>query len=500
VKSPRAAKPVLRQLEVGDAARTRAFCGPVNRNLLLLENTFGVKAECSGGSLSIVAEDEESAEAALSTAREMVARLEQGLSLEEADVRALVGFARRAAMHGKSISMPGRRQPIEARTPNQSRYLEHLLSEDHDLVFATGSAGTGKTFLATAVAVAALLNDRVRRIVVTRPAIEAGERLGFLPGDLTEKVDPYLQPIWDALRTLLGEQKLQRFREMGQIEVAPLAFMRGRTLSDAFVIVDEAQNATRLQMKMVLTRLGEGSRMVVTGDPTQVDLPRISDSGLAHAINLLEDERRIAVIRFGPEDVVRHPLVGRIVAAYDREQAMERSAAPSMPAPQSSSASAMEDIEVEVEVTAPEWKQQRADVTEIVRDAIFATLDDEGAIGHVSVRLTDDAEMQTLNRAWREKDKPTNILSFPAPEMAMPHLGDLALGVGIVSKEAHEQGKAFADHLTHLIVHGVLHLCGYDHDGDEDEAEEMEQRERDILATMGIADPYEDRADARGDA
>ena len=166
-----------------------------------------------------------------------------------------------------------------------------------------------------------LLEGRVSRVVVTRPAVEAGERLGFLPGDLEEKVDPYLQPIWDAFKTLLGAAQLERRKAAGEIEVAPLAFMRGRTLSDAFVIVDEAQNTTRMQMKMLLTRLGEGSRMAVNGDPSQIDLPRSSDSGLPHALRILRRVDGMKIVHFTAEDVVRHPLVGRIVSAYERETA-----------------------------------------------------------------------------------------------------------------------------------------------------------------------------------
>jgi len=191
-------------------------------------------------------------------------------------------------------------------------------------VFGVGPAGTGKTYLAVAAAVEALRQERVDRIVVTRPAVEAGERLGFLPGDLAEKVDPYLQPIWDAFRTQLGENELRARRDRRQVEVAPLAFMRGRTLSNAFVVVDEAQNATALQMKMVLTRLGEGSRMVVTGDPSQTDLPRAEMSGLSHALSILEGLSGVEVIRFAAQDVVRHRLVARIIEAYDREEARRR--------------------------------------------------------------------------------------------------------------------------------------------------------------------------------
>jgi phosphate starvation-inducible PhoH-like protein len=211
------------------------------------------------------------------------------------------------------------RASFRARTTNQARYIDMLTDEALGLVFGVGPAGTGKTFLAVAQGAKLLANKMIDRLVVTRPAVEAGERLGFLPGDLTEKVDPYMLPIWDALRDSLGAGVLEKRREEGRIEVAPLAFMRGRTLSNAFVVVDEAQNATVAQMQMVLTRIGEGTRMVVTGDLSQVDLPGHQRSGLLHALDLLRDVEGVGDIRFGREDVVRHALVGRIVEAYEAD-------------------------------------------------------------------------------------------------------------------------------------------------------------------------------------
>ena len=209
-------------------------------------------------------------------------------------------------------------RPITPRSAGQKTYLEALRS--HDVVFGVGPAGTGKTYLAMAVAVAALQRGEVKKLILTRPAVEAGEKLGFLPGDLTEKVDPYLRPLYDALSDMVPAERAQRMLERGVIEVAPLAFMRGRTLAGAYVVLDEGQNTTREQMKMFLTRLGEGSRMVVTGDITQIDLPRRRDSGMVHALEVLSDVGRVGVSRLTASDVVRHPLVAEIINAYDSAQ------------------------------------------------------------------------------------------------------------------------------------------------------------------------------------
>jgi phosphate starvation-inducible PhoH-like protein len=214
-----------------------------------------------------------------------------------------------------TLTLRTRRTDLTGRTPNQATYLRNILA--HDITFGIGPAGTGKTFLAVACAVDALERSAVQRIILTRPAVEAGERLGFLPGDLAQKVDPYLRPLYDALYDLMGADKVARAFEKGTLEIAPLAFMRGRTLNHAFVILDEAQNSTAEQMKMFLTRIGFGTKVVINGDVSQVDLPRDTESGLIHAERVLRRVRGIATTRFTSSDVVRHPLVARIVEAYD---------------------------------------------------------------------------------------------------------------------------------------------------------------------------------------
>ncbi|MGF1462454.1 MAG: PhoH family protein [Maricaulaceae bacterium] len=311
--------------EFGDENVIRALCGPYDRHLALIEEACDVHIAAPGGAMIFTgaASDRVMARAVVQS---LYDRLKRGDTCTEADVRASLRLHR--GRGGAPRPGPGRiqvspRVGVEARTEAQLAYFEAL--SDHDLVFGVGAAGTGKTFLAVAHGVARLLSGRVERLVIARPAVEAGERLGFLPGDMTEKVDPYLAPIWDALRGLIGKEQLDKRRAAGEIEVAPLAFMRGRTLSNAYVIVDEAQNATVMQMKMVLTRIGEGAAMAVTGDPSQVDLPTRERSGLAHAVRILDGARGVKIIRFGAADVVRHPLVAEILERYEHDAAAEPS-------------------------------------------------------------------------------------------------------------------------------------------------------------------------------
>ncbi len=297
----------------------RAVCGPNSRHTALIEDAFSVLIEAPGGGISIAGHARDRARV-----KEVIAALADtataGEAVAEAQVRVAIANARSGHFPGGPASKtPAARRTggVGPKTAAQAAYIE-LLGK-YDLVFGVGPAGVGKTFLAVAHGAGLLMRGEVDRLIVTRPAVEAGEKLGFLPGDLTEKVDPYMAPVWEALNDIMGPEQLRRRRDKGEIEVAPIAFMRGRTLNHAYVIVDEAQNASRLQMKMVLTRLGEGARMVVTGDPTQIDLLNPRDSGLAHALGLLDGVEGVAIARFTAADVVRHPLVERIVRAYDAE-------------------------------------------------------------------------------------------------------------------------------------------------------------------------------------
>jgi phosphate starvation-inducible PhoH-like protein len=296
--------------------------GQHGQHLALIERRLGVIADQRGNHVTIVG-SREATEQARHVLEALYARLKRGDELVSGDVEGAIRLAiaqgslfdYEPAARASFEEINLRKRPVRAQTPAQDAYIRALMR--HALVFGTGPAGTGKTWLAVARAVQLFERKEVDRIILTRPAVEAGERLGFLPGDMREKVDPYLRPIYDALYDLMEARIVERALQSGEIEIAPLAFMRGRTLSNAVVILDEAQNTTSMQMKMFLTRLGENSRMIVTGDPSQVDLPRGQTSGLAEAIRLLANVDGIAQVAFSAEDVVRHELVARIVAAYD---------------------------------------------------------------------------------------------------------------------------------------------------------------------------------------
>jgi phosphate starvation-inducible PhoH-like protein len=312
------------EIELTDAKALLSLTGPGNAHLKSLEKHLGIELGSRGNVLRIGGEPDKVA-LAERFFLQMGELASEGVKLEGQDhVRALHALSQDESLHLRDIYaevvlLNARGRPIKARGLAQKSYVHAMRT--HDLTFGIGPAGTGKTYLAMAVAVTALLSKTVRRIILTRPAVEAGEKLGFLPGDLAEKVNPYLRPLYDALDDMMDADKTDGLLKRGQIEVAPLAFMRGRTLNDCFVILDEAQNATREQMRMFLTRLGYHSRCVVTGDITQVDLPSGQQSGLADARSLLKGIDGIAFCEFSEVDVVRHPLVQRIVVAYEKRDA-----------------------------------------------------------------------------------------------------------------------------------------------------------------------------------
>ena len=315
------------RIEFPDNRLLAKLCGEYDRNLTTIETELFVQIIRRGNQLVLIG-DNESLASAVSILQSLYNRIEQGRDVLPVDVvtalrmnSAIVSDKRNAKQltmfKDSNIEIKTRKKIIEPRTEAQSSYVKSLFN--HELAFGIGPAGTGKTYLAVAVAVSMFISGRVDKIILSRPAVEAGERLGFLPGDLKEKVDPYMQPLYDALNDFLPAKQMAKLIEDKVIEIAPLAFMRGRTLANAFVVLDEAQNATTMQMKMFLTRLGEGSRMAVTGDRTQIDLSNGVRSGLVDAERLLEKVSKISFNYFTAKDVVRHPLVAEIIEAYDAD-------------------------------------------------------------------------------------------------------------------------------------------------------------------------------------
>ena len=312
-------------LEPADNQRLMSLCGPFDDNIKQLERRLAIEInrrdnrfKLSGKPLNVQAASKILRQLYVDTApvRGVIPDIDpENIHLAILDSRVLEQSADSVPDYGKAVNIKTKRGVIKPRTPNQAQYIANIL--DHDITFGIGPAGTGKTYLAVAAAVDALERQEVRRILLTRPAVEAGEKLGFLPGDLSQKVDPYLRPLYDALFEMLGFEKVEKLIERNVIEVAPLAYMRGRTLNDAFIILDESQNTTIEQMKMFLTRIGFNSPAVVTGDITQVDLPRGSKSGLRHAIEVLSEVDDLSFNFFHSEDVVRHPVVAKVVMAYE---------------------------------------------------------------------------------------------------------------------------------------------------------------------------------------
>lgn len=326
--NPEQATPAETLLEFPDNRLLIDLCGEFDRNLAQIEQVLGVQIVRRGNHLAVMGE---AAEKAATVLEALYLRLEAGKSVGMAEIEAEIRMGRSGdgtgardgdqieMFKGGAVEIKTRKKTVEPRTQAQKDYVEALFK--NELSFGIGPAGTGKTYLAVAVGVSLFITGKVDRIILSRPAVEAGEKLGYLPGDMKDKVDPYMQPLYDALNDFLPGKQTAKLIEEKRIEIAPLAFMRGRTLSNAFVVLDEAQNATTMQMKMFLTRLGEGSRMVITGDRTQIDLPRGVQSGLREAESLIRGVKGISFSYFTSKDVVRHPLVARIIEAYEKAEA-----------------------------------------------------------------------------------------------------------------------------------------------------------------------------------
>lgn len=484
----RRSMPVIVTLD-GDNTHLANLCGPLDENLRQLADGMTVKLSRRGSRVTIEGERAELAGRILRRFHEQA--VHRALSIDDIQLGLVeIGVGRQEdklkeeqaqeldalpALDDESdgIALRTKRSDLRPRTPRQRDYLNNILK--HDITFGVGPAGTGKTWLAVACAIDAMERDTVQRLVLTRPAVEAGERLGFLPGDLAQKVDPYLRPLYDALYDLMGFEKVQRLFEKQTIEIAPLAYMRGRTLNHAFVILDEAQNTTPEQMKMFLTRIGFGSKAVITGDPSQVDLPRGQVSGLAHAVKVLHDVQGIATTKFTSRDVVRHP--------WSPASSTPTTALPKMKP--ELSLSVQYGVE---EARLPRWRLRRW------AERALGAAHEDGLVAfsaaELSLRLVGAAEGRRLNRDFRGRDYATNVLTF---EYGVDPLGvargDIVMCVPVLVREAREQRKPLLDHAAHLTIHGVLHSLGYDHIKAR-EAKRMEALETATLAQMGIADPY----------
>ncbi|XKM13656.1 PhoH family protein [Orbaceae bacterium ac157xtp] len=324
------------RLEPEDNQRLNSLCGSYDENIKQLERRLGIQISHRSNQFSLTGDKicVDAGKTILQTLYKQTKVKNQIVDIDSEQIHLAItesGALQKASAHlpahalydgGKLVMIKTKRGVIKPRTPNQAAYIANVMN--HDITFGIGPAGTGKTYLAVAAAVDALEKQQVRRILLTRPAVEAGEKLGFLPGDLSQKVDPYLRPLYDALFEMLGFEKVEKFIEKSVIEVAPLAYMRGRTLNDAFIILDESQNTTIEQMKMFLTRIGFNSKAVITGDITQIDLPRNQKSGLKHATEVLSQVDEISFNFFHSEDVVRHPVVARIVNAYEKWEQQEK--------------------------------------------------------------------------------------------------------------------------------------------------------------------------------
>lgn len=312
----------VRRVPAGSVDKLQKILGNFDENANLIMREFGVGLHVDG--LDIIVHGEEDKASSSAEVLECLLQLaEEGEVVDKSRILYCIELAKEGRakdilkLSGSTVGVTYRGKPVKCKTVGQKKYADSIRKDT--VIFGVGPAGTGKTYLAVCLAVKAFKSKQVERIILTRPAVEAGEKLGFLPGDLQTKVDPYLRPLYDALQEMLGLETYTKLMERGSIEIAPLAYMRGRTLSNAFVILDEAQNTTREQMKMFLTRMGEGSKMVITGDITQIDLPEGKKSGLTHAIRVLKDIDGIGICRLTDKDVVRHPLVMKIVRAYEKD-------------------------------------------------------------------------------------------------------------------------------------------------------------------------------------
>ena len=481
---------IEKTMEVDRMEDVISVFGSFDQNLRMIETEYNVRVTDRDEQIHITGEAENVlyAEKAIAGLLSLAAK---GEEIGEQNVRYIFRLVREGReqkiqeLAGDVVCITAKGKPIKAKTLGQRAYLDAI--EQNTITLGVGPAGTGKTYLAVAEAVAAFRAERVNRIILTRPAVEAGERLGFLPGDLQNKVDPYLRPLYDALFEMLGADAYAKYLERGNIEVAPLAYMRGRTLDDSFIILDEAQNTSREQMKMFLTRIGFGSHVVITGDVTQIDLPSDKPSGLKEAIRILDRIDDIAICRLTGADVVRHALVQKIIAAYAQDDSEEKSM-----------------TQAKITITRTRRGLGFPDTQRYVKRAAAAALKAEGVTVpcELDVTLTDDAVIHTINREQRGVDRATDVLSFPMNELTpgafdpdacewdyetdRAMLGDMVISMERCAEQAETYGHSFAHEVSYLTVHSVLHLLGYDHVDEGEDKRRMRAREKEIMRLLDV--------------
>ena len=458
-----------RSLELDSIELAAAIFGSGDQNIHLLEKEFRVTAVCRGSVLRFTGEQKD-VDAAARAVDGMVTLMENHTPLEEQTVRYCISLAhggeekRLRELTDDFVAVTAKGRPIHPKTLGQKEYLAAI--RKNAITFGVGPAGTGKTYLAVAMAVKAFKSKDVSRIILTRPAVEAGEKLGFLPGDLQNKVDPYLRPLYDGLFDLLGAETFQKLFEKQVIEVAPLAYMRGRTLDDAFIILDEAQNTTPEQMKMFLTRMGVGSKVVVTGDVTQIDLPDKVRSGLIDALHVLRDVEGIAQVRPAATTINKQwrsiNVSNKVLITNDQNV-----------------------------VKVP------SGLRILIRRSCNAVLDFEHFDGpaEISVTFVDNNRIHELNKEYRDKDSATDVLSFPLGENGeydidedngCKLLGDIVISMERAMEQAELYGHSLQREVAYLTVHSMLHLLGYDHEAGGLEAVRMREKEEAVLIQLGL--------------
>lgn len=460
--------------------------GSFDENIKMIEKEFDVGVVSRGSEIKVTGEAENVSKG-VRAINGLLMLINRGEALSDQNVRYVISLVNEGnedqlpQMTADCICITSKGRPVKPKTLGQKKYIEAI--RKNTVTLGVGPAGTGKTYLAVAMAVTAFRAKEVNRIILTRPAVEAGEKLGFLPGDLQQKVDPYLRPLYDALFDMLGAESFQKQLERGNIEVAPLAYMRGRTLDDSFIILDEAQNTSVEQMKMFLTRLGFNSKMVVTGDITQIDLPDGRRSGLVDAVKILKDVDDIQIVRFNERDVVRHKLVQDIIKAYEKHEDVKKKKMRG---------------KVKVIITNDQHEVKiPTGVRMLVRRACTAvlTLEEFNDPAEISVRFVDDEEIHRLNREYRNVDRSTDVLSFPLGENGVydtnldtgaKMLGDIVISIPHAVSQAERFGHTLQREIAFLTVHSMLHLLGYDHEGGGIESVRMREKEETVLTQLGL--------------